>query len=1174
MRDYQQEILNWLKDMGPSLAELYEGAVKLLTDNSFPGRVRFIAHAVREIRNRLPEVVAGKIVRPRQDYLEELKPIIKEWEATQVFGVVARDEESEQRLTHQQHSIPGKLLLMIEQFFKKHQDVSLTKKEKAKALLLELAPESGGVEESLIPVIDHWLDITEWFVERAHESPSVDIQVDENTLVEKFGSFEQALRALVGLFYSGLEEIEDIVKKANSSMEKPSCYETERAVGLLMRPQYRDYFFQKLENPHWLAPLKDRKFFDTPPELIKDEKAGTVSYPYWVESAYLKHVASKVPLDVLEIINNLKTENPYVKKGCIDALLEMPEDDAVKGVSFACKASKQKSWHEWFFVGRPAAKLMVKLAEKHIEEAFKIAWALLEVWKPTEDSRKSIFNDITAKFAPHEYNDLVFKYYRKLWDIDAAKATVIFVKTFDRYLTDLNKAKGFDVSSHFYITVERLDQIDRVDRDLVAVLVSGICEARKAVIEKQPEKVDELLDYLRDLKKHIFERVEMYLLRFVPAGTYKNRISEIIKNKKFLETPGYEYEYKLLLRDKFEDVDSQAKKAFEDWIKSQDLDDEDKKRISEWFKEREGRDATDKDFETIENSRKAKALYLVKERFSELYKESKTKAQASDEELRPKPRMSTGRWISPTEGSPINPAEMSRMQSSEVIEYIVTETWKDKKQTSFFHTPQEGLEGVFKEDVQQRTGDYAVLKASELIRLKPNFLSQYFYGIENALREKKVENANLESILKQAIYIVKDKEGEKDYRGSFQGILEITREIFDNEALKEAIVKTNYELIWGIIEPLTKYDYNPDVIAGDDTDPHTECINCVQGQAFQLVVRFGLICKNEDADNYRKIWSDKIREVLTYITDNVKTAKTICVFGVWFPQLHWLEEEWIEENLEKVFDTKNNEIWNAVWGSYMSWSRPYKKPFEFLVKRGKYSSAIKRIGSPVKYRYGKDPVEGLVEHLMIAFFNGWIRLDDDLLKKFFDDAPAKVRGQAALFLTTGFKHLKKNPDKSTSDRLKEYWEMRLGAIAKEPRANTEESVEFVAWVKDSPIDSSETFDLIYRTLELTDGKIGEGRSGYDFLEGVCDIAEDNELKALRCLNKAMSDRQMGMHFSLYEENLTKFMNSITELPDNYPSINEIRKEAISLANAYGKMGIHKLRPAYERLMEKEKKSEK
>jgi len=198
-------------------------------------------------------------------------------------------------------------------------------------------------------------------------------------------------------------------RKLGQPLEKPSCYETERAVGLLMRPQYRDYFFQKLENPHWLAPLKDRKFFDTPPELIKDEKAGTVSYPYWVESAYLKHVASKVPLDVLEIINNLKTENPYVKKGCIDALLEMPEDDAVKGVSFACKASKQKSWHEWFFVGRPAAKLMVKLAEKHIEEAFKIAWALLEVWKPTEDSRKSIFNDITAKFAPHEYNDLVFK---------------------------------------------------------------------------------------------------------------------------------------------------------------------------------------------------------------------------------------------------------------------------------------------------------------------------------------------------------------------------------------------------------------------------------------------------------------------------------------------------------------------------------------------------------------------------------------------------------------------------------------------------------------------------------------------------------------------------------------------------------------------------------------------
>ena len=51
------ELLGWLENSAPALAPLYRGALALAMLDSFPGRVHFIAHAIRETRNRLQYVV-------------------------------------------------------------------------------------------------------------------------------------------------------------------------------------------------------------------------------------------------------------------------------------------------------------------------------------------------------------------------------------------------------------------------------------------------------------------------------------------------------------------------------------------------------------------------------------------------------------------------------------------------------------------------------------------------------------------------------------------------------------------------------------------------------------------------------------------------------------------------------------------------------------------------------------------------------------------------------------------------------------------------------------------------------------------------------------------------------------------------------------------------------------
>src|SRR5437879_13040955 len=74
----RERVAKWLDELAPSLGELYRGALELV-QTAVPGRVRFICHAVREIRNRLPDALSGE-ERGRIEYPDLTRSIAKEWE--------------------------------------------------------------------------------------------------------------------------------------------------------------------------------------------------------------------------------------------------------------------------------------------------------------------------------------------------------------------------------------------------------------------------------------------------------------------------------------------------------------------------------------------------------------------------------------------------------------------------------------------------------------------------------------------------------------------------------------------------------------------------------------------------------------------------------------------------------------------------------------------------------------------------------------------------------------------------------------------------------------------------------------------------------------------------------------------------------------------------------------
>jgi hypothetical protein len=71
--------------------------------------------------------------------------------------------------------------------------------------------------EHLVPVIDQWLDVVQWFGKRAHDRKRSDEEILQAELATRFEVFETALRAMVTDFFStASEELDEILENANS----------------------------------------------------------------------------------------------------------------------------------------------------------------------------------------------------------------------------------------------------------------------------------------------------------------------------------------------------------------------------------------------------------------------------------------------------------------------------------------------------------------------------------------------------------------------------------------------------------------------------------------------------------------------------------------------------------------------------------------------------------------------------------------------------------------------------------------------------------------------------------------------------------------------------------------------------------------------------------------------
>ena len=105
---------------------------------------------------------------------------------------------------------------------------------------------------------------------------------------------------------------------------------SRRVNDLIGNALQRRHFFDNLQNPAWIEPLREAGLFETPPGPIVDLAEGTVGSPPWPQSKYLARMAQFSPEAVQELNREANTT------------LSKSTDLVIKEAGLAIKAEVEK----------------------------------------------------------------------------------------------------------------------------------------------------------------------------------------------------------------------------------------------------------------------------------------------------------------------------------------------------------------------------------------------------------------------------------------------------------------------------------------------------------------------------------------------------------------------------------------------------------------------------------------------------------------------------------------------------------------------------------------------------------------------------------------------------------------------------------------------------------------
>ncbi|VEN73534.1 conserved hypothetical protein [Candidatus Desulfarcum epimagneticum] len=1030
MSSEEREVYKGLSKIGDRVATLYLDSLKII-HYDFGTVSNLIGHTAREIDSSLRNILEDKKIKKKtQENLEKTK-----------------------------------LLQQYEDDFK------------AKDILYDDLKECTGHIASILTALDveldsdfakEWISIGVKFVKFAHKRYSLNEEVELEEISKLWSRYEKILFRLIGNDYFLVNQIDRILRH-----KKPRS-ETINALPNLLDSKARySYFFNKLEPIHWLKVLKypdsikakDGKDWFAPDQnpspIESSEQPGSFTTPHWYSLDYLENVAKvnaespeeEITNTLVKVIDSIidytggngkRIDNYRTDWMLTKIIFNLPKESISKKYIGFIGIALESKWGIDLVDSEISKTVLPKLIQDQskdlILELLNAIFKYNVTKRELEGTRLFSYYSTMERYCLKEALD---KHKPPIAELCGVEATEIALKK----ISEIVRQDGFQFGIVKIPTIEDHPQTSFPD-DYECQLVHFVRDMFEAA---QPDQIKGKVKKLLEQEHPIFKRLAIHVINH-HYQELKKLFWNWVKGN-FNSSSEIKHEVRELLRVNCSTFSEKEIGKILDYIEN-----------AEYYVPDKMFDGSNVDAEEWLASYKKEWLSALLKTENSKIKESYEKYEKISPVEIKHPGFSSwheGGFVEQL--SPIEPAVLLQMSNEEIVKYL-----NDFKQEDFHslkRISQRGLCQTFESDVAEHPIRF-LNNLKPFQEAKPVYQYSLLQGLKNAWeKEKSFSWNNLFDFV--STIIDQDNFWQKEYEGANYRewiISEIARLIeagtrSDEHAFEPELLPQVGKTLLTLVSR-TKTDYG--TLVTNNIINWT--LNSTKGKIFSAMVnhslRWARVSKKER-------WIKEIKDDFTQrLNREFEPSRAFSVIlGQYLVNLYWLDKEWVQENINRIFPKDNDTCWQDAFSAYLFHSRAiYPDIYPLLKETGHFQKALK-----VAFEDSLAPKK-LVQTICAAYINDLEKLDEakSLINKLIQNKNSDQLSWMITFLE-GFGKRDDDFAKEIKTKIKPLWRELYNALKDED--NREFKRILFKSAKNWLMLINEIDDEIFKWLQLSFGHI-------------------------------------------------------------------------------------------------------
>lgn len=779
---------------------------------------------------------------------------------------------------------------------------------------------------------------------------------------------------------------------------------------------FKRMFFKKLsetENPiPWFEELRKRGYLDPSNNKNPTMDRDNYTVPYWQALGYLenlaKHITDKPEEIILEKLidltnsiieykeNDQRIENPHTDWMIIKTIFKLPIEKIVANhIEFVEIALLSKFSNTVLISAEIEKTIFPFLIENKNED---LLLKLLEIIIKPRKSKEPFSLETTSIMEEYWFSEVLKKNKRKLVEICGLKSARIVIKQMKSILKE--EESSFNIAT--IPTIEDSSQImfpEKYEWQLVSLL-------RETLEQAIPPSQADLLSEMLQSQFSIFKRIGIHTINY-HYQAFANLFWSWKDNP--LEEFRLKHEiYELLKSNKQYFSEEEFNKLIE-WIEAIKL---------------KPSKTTPEDTESLKKREayvKLEWLSAVADTENKQIRELHQKYfQIYPGEIEHPGYIVWSSGVQVSKVGDVQPfsEEILSLSNQKIAEYIMNYREPEKKRFELNGNLRYSLSRTVRENPQKFVKDM-----KPFLALKYEYQEAFLSGLLEAWKNdekfswKELFDYML-ALISRADFWVQGKKPENTYKKwVISRIADLIYSGTNND--KHAFDSKHFpecERVLLILGEETKSEL-------DDTteDVLTATLNSSLGRVYSAMVSYSLRVARLLKKATEQKWVDNIKMHFEKTLETERSIEFDVTLGTFLPQLSFLDENWVRENINRIFPKENEKSWANGFSSYLFHSSHFSKELYCLLRENQHYKLA------MKTKFKKSVASAKVsQHIFIAYLHEVEPLSDGSL---LSDLIMNENTNYLLDLVRFAWRLRDKINEKTKTRIKPLWGKIVAFVA-------------------------------------------------------------------------------------------------------------------------------------------------